>query len=305
MPTLTIAEIVAQALPGATEADLDRVRVTMTSGDQWTVVPRRWWRHVRPHGGTRIALRVVPGEPTTIANFLTAQFVNLTGVTSLGALQGVYVAAFGLASLGVSALAGAVLTALIPPPELPDGPTDPERRYSLQGWKNQIAPGDPVPLPMGTIRVAPLYAMQPYQVIVGDDQFILVLFCFGIGRLDISDIRIGDTSIDEFEDVEYEVLEGADDDDPVTITPIQVLEEAQQIELVYEYGLDSEGNEDTAGGLIEQPVVRTTAADSVRASLIFSFPNGLYRVDDGVEKKRHCRYPHPAAGKGRDDLDDR
>lgn len=280
-PTVTIAEIVAHLVPGASEEALDRVRVTMTSGKEWAVVPRRWWPHVRPHGGTTVAVRIVPGDPGSIAGILAAQFVNLTGITSLAASQAAYVAAYGLASLGISALAGAVLTALIPPPNIPDGPGTPENRYRLQGWKNQPTPGEPVPLPVGRIRTAPVYAAMPYQEVVGDDQYIRALFCFGYGRLDISDLKIGDTSITEYADVTYDLREGLATDDPVTLTPIQVFEDQEQVELLYELPVDAEGNPygDT---FEEQNHVRTSVKNATRAGLIFSFPRGLsYTNNDG------------------------
>jgi hypothetical protein len=273
-PSGTIAEIVAEMMPGASDAALDRVRVTMINGDSWAVVPRRWWPHVRPHGGTVVTVRIVPGLGTlaiNIALFLSAN-------TALPALA-INALAIG-AAVAVGALGVAALNALIRPPELPDGPPDPEQSYSLRGWRNQAIPGEPVPCPMGQIRVAPVYAMQPFQEVVGDEQYIRALFCFGIGRLDISELKIGETPIEEFDYVEYELREGAPGDDPVTLTPIQVLEQPENIELLYTYPLDSAGNPDIGAGLEESPITRTLASNSVRAGVVLSFPAGLFRLED-------------------------
>lgn len=280
-PTVTIAEIVAQLMPGASDEALDRVRVTMSRGTDWTLVPRRWWPHVRPHGGTSVAVRLVPGDPfgfaINIAMFLSAN-------TALGAAA-INVLAYGAAT-AVTALGAAAITSLIPIPEIPDGPRSPETRYDIRGWRNTAIPGEPVPSPYGTIRVAPVYAMQPYQEIVGDDQFVRALFCFGYGRLAISDLRIGDTPIDEFADVDYELREGAPDDEPVTITPIQVLEQPEQIELTYPWPKDAEGNDITSGDREEQPVIRTTASNSVRVGLVFAFPGGLFWFKDDTKRNQ-------------------
>jgi hypothetical protein len=282
-PSVTVAQIVAEMMPGASDAALDQVRVTLSRGDRWVVVPRRWWPHVRPHGGSVVTVRIVPGLGTAAIN--VALF--LASNTALPTLA-VNILAVG-AALAVGALGVAALNALIRPPALPDGPPDPEDRYSLRGWRNQAIPGEPIPSPMGRIRVAPVYAMQPFQEVIGDEQYMRALFCFGYGRLGISDLKIGDTSIDEFEDVEYELREGAPGEDPVTLTPIQVIEQPENIELRYVYPLDSAGNPDTSGGRQESPVTRTLPTGSVRAGIVLHFPGGLfYTKDNGDLRALYC-----------------
>lgn len=272
--TITIAEIVAQSFAGAPEETLSRVRVTMLRGHDWQPVPRAWWSRVRPHPGTHVALRLVPG----VGGFVIKAAFWLS---SLGlATPVVNILAYG-AGIAVTALGAAALNSLIPLPEVPEGPDNPETRYALQGWRNQATPGDPVPSPAGRIRVAPVFAMQPYQEIVGDDQFIRVMFCFGYGREDISDIYIGDTPISEFRDIDVEIREGIDADDPVTITPIQVLEQPEQVELIYTWPKDASGNDDESGDREESPVTRTTASNAVRAAIVLNFPGGLFHYQDG------------------------
>lgn len=282
-PTMTIDEIVAQSFPDAPEAVLSRVRVTMLHGRDWQPVPRAWWRHVRPHPGTHVALRLVPGDPFGIAIniglWLSANTALGVGVINVLAYGGAFAA---------TALGAAALTSLIPLPEIPDGPRAPEDAYYLEGWRNQATPGEPVPSPMGRIRVAPVYAMQPYQEIVGDNQYVRVLFLVGYGRQDISDVRIGETPISEFADIDFEIREGTATDDPVTLTPIQVIEDPERIELIHDYGYDAAGNPDTGAGLIETPVTRRLASNAVRAGIVLSFPGGLYRFDTNAgENQRH------------------
>ena len=280
-PTLTIAQIVDRVFPGAPDSVLSRVRVTMAHGRDWRPVPRAWWCRITPHAGTHVALRVVPGVGALAIK--AAVFLSGLGL----ATPVVNILAFG-GALAVTALGAAALNSLIQLPQSPDGPGGPETDYAVEGLRNQAIHGEPVPMPMGRIRVAPVFAMQPYQQIVGDDQYIRALFLFGYGRLDISDIRIGDTPITEFSDIEYELREGALDDDPVTITSIQAIEQPEQIELIHDYGLDDDGNPDKAGGLIETPVIRRLASDAVRGGIVLNFPGGLYRFDvNSEENKRH------------------
>ncbi|SDY55604.1 TipJ family phage tail tip protein [Citreimonas salinaria] len=262
--TVTVAEIIDRALPNAPETVLDRLRVTLVAGDgQTAMIPRLWWGRVRPHSGTTVVIRVVPGELVTMAAAYlthlagTAYFAATGAFLSAAAVNAIY---FG-SMAAIVAIGGALINALTPRPELPGGGRDPEAEYKIDGWKNRAAPGDPVPLPFGHIRVAPVFAARPYTEIVGDDQYVRTLFLLGYGRLDVSDIRIGDTPIENFQNVDYEVREGAPDDEPVTLTSQQVIEEVVGVELNKSAG----------------PWAGSTARSSVRASLVIHFPAGLIR----------------------------
>lgn len=260
--TITIADIVAMALPGASDEALDRVRVAMVSGEQVAIVPRAWWGRVRPHPGTVVIVRVVPGAAavaTTVANALIG-----AGGSAL-AFNVVYAAAYVAASAAGAFALNALVQALTPPgPE----PGDPETEYAIQGWQNEARPGDAVPLPFGRIRTAPLFAALPYTEIVNGEQYIRSLFVFGYGRLDISELSIGEAPIDDFDDVYYELREGTDSDDPVTLYPGQVIEESVQIELEQ-----------------DEPHVRSTIQNATRASVVFHFPVGLIRTGETSDSR--------------------
>ncbi|WP_226560734.1 TipJ family phage tail tip protein [Salipiger thiooxidans] len=275
--TVTVAEIVAAQLPGASEAVLARTRVAISHKGQFQIIPQAWWGRVRPHPGTTVIIRVVEGDPlsiaTAVSSYIGTAYYLATGI-SLGAfgLNAIFVAT-AVATVG---LIGAALNSLMPQPQSPKNQTA-KSRYKITGWQNEATPDEPVPLPLGRIRVAPVYAAQPYTEVIGDDQYIRALFLFGYGRLDISDIRIGDTPIDEFDGVDIQIREGAEGDEPVTITPDQVLEESVQVELLNpQPELDSAGNEVEGGTDEEQPHVYTTASHSTQASLVLHWPNGLY-----------------------------
>ncbi|MCA0851304.1 TipJ family phage tail tip protein, partial [Salipiger thiooxidans] len=281
--TMTIAEIVAAHLPGASGAVLARTRVAVSRDGMFQIIPREWWGAVRPHAGTTVIIRVVEGDPISIASavssYIGTAYYVATGV-SLGSfgLNAIFVAT-AIATVGLTT---ALLNSLMPPVQSPKNQTT-KGRYKLAGWQNQATPDEPVPLPLGTIRVAPVYAAQPYTEVIGDYQYIRALFLVGYGRLDISDIRIGETPIGEFSGVDIEVREGVAGEDPVTITPDQVLEESVQVELLNpQPELDSEGNEVEGGTAEEQPHVYTTASHSTQASVVLHWPNGMhYNKDSG------------------------
>ena len=106
------------------------------------------------------------------------------------------------------------------------------KSFSIGGWGNEVRPGYPVPMPMGLMRYSPPFAAASYTEIVADAQYVRALFTFGYGPVDISDLRLGDTPISEFDEVEVEIREGRVGDAPVTLYPRQTLEDGENVELV-------------------------------------------------------------------------
>ncbi len=80
--------------------------------------------------------------------------------------------------------------------------------YSLQGRSNRRKLGEPIEVHFGRIsKYYPSYAAASYTRFVGGEQKLYQLFCVGYGDQDFdsSDIRIKDTPIDNYEDVQLEV----------------------------------------------------------------------------------------------------
>lgn len=272
-PAATVAEIVDAALPGASEEALELLRVVLVSGSSSWAVPRRYWSNVRPRAGTVVTIRVVPGDPVSISLALA----NIGGqiATAFYAATGIYVTvgyagfvAIGAVGIGAAALAvGALAQSLIPTlPELGER-RNPEDIYQIDGWNNRAVPGDAIPYPVGRIRMSPVYASRPYTEIIDGEQYQLALFVFGHGRLEISDVRIGDTPISEIDGIEIELREGTEADAPLTLITEQFLEETPS------YTLDEETGEG------RDYHVWTTPRGCDRTRLIFSFPNGFYKID--------------------------
>ena len=97
---------------------------------------------------------------------------------------------------------------------------------SITGSQNQSNPYGIVPQVIGRHRMYPTYAAEPFTELVGSDQFLRMLFTFGPGDLSVTDIKIGETPIDNFLDVQYELRTGAVGDAAITLFPSQVTETA-------------------------------------------------------------------------------
>ncbi|PKR90863.1 phage tail protein [Pleomorphomonas diazotrophica] len=285
---LNVAQIIAVTLPDATERDLDHMRVTLVTPQGMAVIERHAWSVVRPKPGVRVVIRVVPGKQilksilmvvVSIAAIALGQLwaPALAGTWGLGAS-----AWAGIIGAGITVVGSLLVNALIPPAKPRTRDTNRAETFTISGWQNAFNPDGVIPDPAGKLRYAPPFAARSYSEIVGDVQYIRAVFCVGYGGthgLKIESLRIGETAIEEYDEVEIETREGLSTDTPLTLYPRQVVEESVGAELVRPLPRDDAGNV-IAGASIETPVVRTTGADASGCSVIIGFPSGLGTVDD-------------------------
>lgn len=113
-------------------------------------------------------------------------------------------------SAGVTILGTMAVNALIPPPKLEfdSGGGLGSARNQLTGSSNRYAPYAPIPRVFGKRRVYPLLAGRPFSETQGDDEYLRMALLVGWGPLKISDIRIGETPIASYSNVEVEIREG-------------------------------------------------------------------------------------------------
>ena len=129
---------------------------------------------------------------------------SLTG-TSIATATGTALA-YGLTA-AIGAIGMLVVNALFPPrlPEIQDQ-GQAIKQYSLSGGSNRARPYLPLLLPLGEHRVFPDVAMiEYYEYDETGDQYLNMLFDFGIGDMDFSDFRIGETLLSDYDDVETQI----------------------------------------------------------------------------------------------------
>ncbi len=292
----TIAECVAQALPGLPEDLRETYARVFINGE--LVEPHFWPRaRLTPRNDNLpvLFIQVLPGNRGALKAVLSIA----VGVAALaigqvwaGPLAGAL--GFGGSALatgiaqgaltGTTLLAGTFLiNSLVPLRKdqaqgagVASSPT-----YSIQGFRNVANPDGVVPCVMGKTRFAPPYAAQPYTETAGGETYIRALFLVGYGPVVIRDIRLGDTPIGNFKEVSLEVREGYPADTPVTLYPTQVLEERLTIDLNQAYV-------GTYG-----PHTRFTASDATEASVDITFPNGLFWMHTTVVGSTSTTSPLP------------
>lgn len=282
MPGASLLDIVRLALPGLDASDYPRLRAVLSDERASRAVPCTLWHLVRPRPGVHVILHMVPGNNTLRSVLLVVVSVAATalapGAAGLLGLTGKVGTA--IATVGLT-VAGSLLVNALIPIQTPEADDDTRRNtYALSGWRNDVRRGAPVPFALGRHRYSPPFAATSYTEIVGEEQYIRALFTFGYGPLSITDLKLGDSPLDEFDLVETEIREGHASDDPVTLYPRQVLEEATNTELVRPLPRDPAGQVIEGDPAVETPVTRYTATDTDRVSVILGFPGGLFRVDD-------------------------
>jgi hypothetical protein len=238
-------------------------------------VPPERWAHVRPRPGRMVTVAATPlgggNGKTALRIVATIALIAVSAGAGSALLEAGYTATQAAVAGGLITLAGGLLiSALIPPPKPRLSGEEDRSSPTITGGRNEIRQYGVIPQVLGYHRFVPPFAAVPYTENVGDDQYLRMLFAF-YGPLEISDIRIGDTPIEEFEGVELEVRSGLEDEDPISLYPGTINEEPLSILL-----------EESAGFQ-----VRTSRPDVDELSVDITFPTGLAEVEaDGSRTPR-------------------
>ncbi|WP_456297915.1 TipJ family phage tail tip protein, partial [Acidimangrovimonas sediminis] len=283
---MTIAQMIERAYPGISASDHDQLRVYLVTPLAKSTVDPQYWHCTRPRPGVRLLIRMVPGKnairtvllvavtvaAVAVGQFYAGSFLGVAGLSATGA---------ALLTAGLTVVGTLLVNALIPvkPSSQGGSSTKAQDVYTISGFRNSSRPGDPVPLVLGRHRYAPPFAAGSYSEIVGDKLYVRALFCAGYGPNTIYDLRIGDTPVSDFDNIDIETREGWSTDAPITLYPRQVIEENTGVDLIRPLPRDDAGNIVDGPGT-ETPVTRFTAGDATEASIILAFPAGLFSVDD-------------------------
>jgi len=103
---------------------------------------------------------------------------------------------------------------------------------------NVLDPGGPVVRVIGTRRVYPQLAGQPFVELVDDDEYVSALYVLN-GPHALSSIRLGEATIESANDVTYQTREGWDGDTQIDLITRQAVTAQTQTELIG-FTVDSE-----------------------------------------------------------------
>ncbi|MBW5800051.1 host specificity factor TipJ family phage tail protein [Halomonas elongata] len=256
------------------------------------VIPRERWAEPLP-AGSLVTLYSTPQDDVGRAVAMIA--VTVAAGAFAPALAGaIGVAGFTGGTAAVTAgltVAGSLAVNALIPPKLPSQhtPTSPNVRESITGTQNRVDKYGVVPRAYGNPRWFPKLASNPVTEIAGNDQYLRMLVCLGYGPLEIAgsrvgeghpllanatagdDIRIGDTSLDDYEDVEWEV--GLPDQLTLMTPDIQ----EDQVGVSLPHSDDLVADQWVSDGAT---ATRTTAPNTREISLDLVFPSGFFCIND-------------------------
>lgn len=275
-------------------------------------IPRELWHRVRPRAGTQVVVKAIPQDGggakdvlrivATIAVVVGAALLAPYGAALLTGGFGASAATTALVQAGLT-LAGTLLVNALIPPQAPEtrSNTGIERLPSLSGSRNRARPYEPLPKLYGEFRFTPPLAARPFTEIQGSDQYLRMLLCLNVGPLEIGGvevgpgraklthqtalagdpIRIGETDIAAFEEVEYEI----GTPDQITLYPATVIE--QGLAVAMDFSGPVQGEFVSAGTYNDNvSAIRTTDTGATEISLDLSAA-AFIRFSDPKGKPRN------------------
>jgi hypothetical protein len=267
----SLQEIVEEARAAFRISGADRYLHVTLNGH---VVEHQNWARVRVKPGVTVnVVRVPSGAFRNLLAAVVAVFAAIAApwlATAFGFIAGTaaYSTAVTVIGAGITMAGALAVNALFPPAKPGEDKTTP--LYSIGGGQNQAAQFGAIPFVFGTHRLSPPYASGPYSDLSGSDQYLRLLFCLGYGPMQISDIKIGETPIDDFDGISYRVIENHLTE-ALTLYTQPTYEESLSILLTKKDGWSS----------------RTTAERVDEVSVDISFPSGIYRYKDDGDKVRY------------------
>ena len=155
-------------------------------------------------GGGKNPLRTILMLAVMVAApYLGGLIAGAIGVTSTIGIS--------LITAGVALVGTTLVNVLLPPPK-PAAPSfgkgvpSPSPTYSLTAQGNQARLTQPIPVVYGRHRVYPDLAATPWAKYDSNEQYLHQLHCIGQGQYDLEQVRIEDTPITSFEEIETEIV---------------------------------------------------------------------------------------------------
>ena len=200
-PGTTVADVVRRCRPSA---------LPMAAVLEGEYIPRSQWDQTPVVSGQTLTLRATihggdDSDPLQIVLAIVIVVAALYAPYLLPSLTGFQVA---LVQAGILITGGLISNALFAPslPDAPGAAGQADAIFSLAGGANRPRPNEPLLLVLGEHRVFPDLKSREYTQFRANDQYLLQGFDWGIGAPIISDLRLGDTPIANFQAIALETM---------------------------------------------------------------------------------------------------
>ena len=221
---------------------------------------------IRPNAGTTLYLKPTLHDPVSLTAFIATALSVSTATATIIVSVGTLIISTALSFISSLLLAPKA-------PEIARNPDEPTV-YNISGARNSAQPFGVIPSVLGKARFVPPYAGLPYTEIVDNDQYLRLLVVWSYGACRITELKIGQTLIDDYDDVEYEHVLNDGGATAVTLYPDQVRQE----DLSLTFNQDDEGN-------YSDWQERTTPIETDEIGITVTWPQGLTQYSSSGKRK--------------------
>lgn len=310
------------------EVWLDRCRCKVDGIE----IPSELWKEFKPQAGAFVEFLVAPGKGgggknvlstvlmavVVVAAVVTQQwYLTSFGATTSGFAMGSAAAAeaasigittsWTAGSLAASAVAGmAVMTlgtyavgkicpmVVSPQQQVSSSAANNSQTYSISGSRNAANPFGYIPLVLGKYRFAGPLGAKSWTKQIGDDQYFNMLVVWGHPDMSVTDFRIGDTPLSNFEGVEH-IFHGATTGNDLTYFGRSYNEQSVGATLKYDQYVERVVGEcDSISVDIYAAAMADTSSGGVRGtSAIFTIEYALVDTEDWQFYSESTRFYAP------------
>lgn len=234
-PGMSVAEIV-RSFPGLPKDFMQRGTVSINGHelhrDRWHAIRPKVFSASSPHvlhfsiaprgGGQSGAGKQIIGIVALLALTLATAGIagGLLGPAGALSISSTYFAAGSISAkilaAGVGLLGALAIAALTRPPTTKPKNDNTEAEEAASATGNVLEPNGAIPRVIGTRKVYPPLACEPRVELVGSDEFVDAVYVLN-GAHALSEIKVGEASIDDDDSTEYVVREGWDWDEPQSL----------------------------------------------------------------------------------------
>lgn len=265
---ITLAEMVEIAVP----RKVSGVTVVVNIND--SNVPQEFWKIVRPKKSTIVSVNIIPagggGGDTgkQILSVVIAVAAVVASVYTGGASLAVGFKAALLIGINLTAALATSMLASVPSQNRNSGSRANNIAESptqfIEGSSNAILRYGVTPINLGVNRMFPPQAALPYSETSGNEQYSRQLFTYGYGSVEISDLKIGETLLSDFNNVQTEHKLAGDLHTGVPLYPNDSFQENLSVLLEQAAGYST----------------RTTQQDTDEFIIDITFDRGLAKYDN-------------------------
>ena len=232
-------------------------------------------------GGGSNPLRTVLSVAVMVASFAfgpalgAAMGISPTAGMGLGLAQGALASAIGGAVISLAG--GALVNMLVPAPSAAamggsSSLPSPSPTYNIQYQGNSARLGQVIPCQYGRHRIFPdLIISKAWSEYIDNEQFLYAPLCLGVGEYDIEKIRIADTDISNFSEINYKIYKP---NQQVDYFDINVITRDEVI------GQTLHGTNEDEHGYVGPFIANPVATQAHKIGIDMVCPYGLYYAND-------------------------